>query len=124
MSQATNEQAVAAPQATERTVTGTVVSTKMQKTITVAVERLVKHGRYDKYVRRTTKLMAHDEAVRRFKASQLFKHLESPIELDEAVNLIAEVFGVKEVREADSSASRQDDRPLDAQGGVPCSWQH
>jgi small subunit ribosomal protein S17 len=61
MSQATSEQAVAAPQATERTVTGTVVSTKMQKTITVAVERLVKHGRYGKYVRRTTKLMAHDE---------------------------------------------------------------
>jgi small subunit ribosomal protein S17 len=44
-----------------RTVTGTVVSNKMQKTITVAVERLVKHDRYGKYVRRTTKLMAHDE---------------------------------------------------------------
>ena len=45
-----------------RTVTGTVVSNKMTKTITVAVERLVKHGRYGKYVRRTTKLMAHDES--------------------------------------------------------------
>lgn len=61
MSQATSEQAAAAV-GTERTVTGTVVSNKMQKTITVAVERLVKHGRYGKYVRRTTKLMAHDEA--------------------------------------------------------------
>jgi small subunit ribosomal protein S17 len=61
MSQATSEQAAAA-EGTERTVTGTVVSNKMQKTITVAVERLVKHGRYGKYVRRTTKLMAHDEA--------------------------------------------------------------
>jgi small subunit ribosomal protein S17 len=61
MSQATSEQAAAA-EGTERTVTGTVVSNKMQKTITVAVERLVKHGRYGKYVRRTSKLMAHDEA--------------------------------------------------------------
>jgi len=45
----------------ERTLTGTVVSNKMQKTITVSVERLVKHERYGKYVRRTTKLLAHDE---------------------------------------------------------------
>jgi len=58
-----NEQAVA--KATEagaqRTLTGRVVSSKMQKTITVAVERLVKHEKYGKYVRRTTKLLAHDE---------------------------------------------------------------
>jgi len=46
---------------TERTLTGRVVSDKMQKTITVAVERLVKHAKYGKYVRRTTKLLAHDE---------------------------------------------------------------
>ncbi len=45
----------------ERTLTGTVVSTKMQKSIAVTVERLVKHERYGKYVRRTTKLLAHDE---------------------------------------------------------------
>ena len=45
----------------ERTLTGLVVSSKMQKTITVAVERLVKHPKYGKYVRRTTKLLAHDE---------------------------------------------------------------
>jgi small subunit ribosomal protein S17 len=45
----------------KRTLTGRVVSSKMQKTITVAVERLVKHDRYGKYVRRTTKLLAHDE---------------------------------------------------------------
>jgi small subunit ribosomal protein S17 len=62
MSQATSEQAVeTAAGGAEHTVTGTVVSNKMQKTITVAVERLVKHDRYGKYVRRTTKLMAHDE---------------------------------------------------------------
>ncbi len=44
-----------------RTLTGRVVSNKMDKTITVAVERLVKHPSYAKYVRRTTKLLAHDE---------------------------------------------------------------
>lgn len=48
--------------ATIRTLTGTVVSNKMQKTIAVVVERLVKHPQYGKYVRRTTKLLAHDEA--------------------------------------------------------------
>ncbi len=47
--------------ATVRTLTGTVVSNKMQKTIAVVVERLVKHPQYGKYVRRTTKLLAHDE---------------------------------------------------------------
>ncbi len=59
-----NEQvtAVAAEQKTIRLLTGKVVSNKMQKTITVSVERLVKHPTYGKYVRRTTKLLAHDEA--------------------------------------------------------------
>lgn len=45
-----------------RTLTGRVVSNKMQKTIAVVVERLVKHPQYGKYVRRSTKLLAHDEA--------------------------------------------------------------
>ena len=36
----------------QRTLTGTVVSSKMQKTISVSVERLVKHAKYGKYVRR------------------------------------------------------------------------
>jgi len=44
-----------------RTLTGRVISNKMDKTISVAVERLVKHPMYGKYIRRTTKLMAHDE---------------------------------------------------------------
>jgi small subunit ribosomal protein S17 len=47
--------------AAERTLTGRVISNKMQKTITVAVERLERHAKYGKYVRRTTKLLAHDE---------------------------------------------------------------
>ena len=44
-----------------RTVTGTVTSDKMNKTITVLVERKVPHPVYGKYVRRSTKLHAHDE---------------------------------------------------------------
>jgi small subunit ribosomal protein S17 len=45
-----------------RTLTGRVVSSKMQKTIAVEVERLIKHPEYGKYIRRTTKLLAHDES--------------------------------------------------------------
>ena len=45
-----------------RTLTGRVVSNKMQKTIAVEIERLVRHPTYGKYIRRTTKLLAHDEA--------------------------------------------------------------
>jgi small subunit ribosomal protein S17 len=44
----------------QRLLTGKVVSNKMDKTIAVSVERLVKHPTYGKYIRRTTKLLAHD----------------------------------------------------------------
>jgi|UniRef100_A0A7V3PSU5 small subunit ribosomal protein S17 len=44
-----------------RTLVGTVVSAKMQKTVVVQTERLVPHPKYKKYVRRRTKLYAHDE---------------------------------------------------------------
>ena len=44
-----------------RTLTGKVVSNKMQKTITVAVERYVPHPVYGKYQRRSTQFLAHDE---------------------------------------------------------------
>ena len=44
-----------------RTLTGRVVSDKMQKTVAVEIERLIRHPTYGKYVRRTTKLLAHDE---------------------------------------------------------------
>ena len=44
-----------------RTVTGRVVSNKMDKTISVLVERLVKHPVYGKYVKRSTKFLVHDE---------------------------------------------------------------
>ncbi|AAM35864.1 30S ribosomal protein S17 [Xanthomonas phaseoli pv. phaseoli] len=45
---------------TLRTVEGRVVSNKMDKTVTVLVERQVKHALYGKYIKRSTKLHAHD----------------------------------------------------------------
>lgn len=44
-----------------RTLVGEVVSDRMQKTIIVLIERTVKHPLYKKYVKRSTKLHAHDE---------------------------------------------------------------
>lgn len=44
-----------------RTVTGKVVSNKMDKTITVMIERRVKHSVYGKYITRSSKVHAHDE---------------------------------------------------------------
>ena len=45
-----------------RILTGTVVSDKMDKTVVVRVERLVKDRQYKKYVRRYSRFLAHDEA--------------------------------------------------------------
>ena len=47
---------------TRRTLVGTVVSDKMDKTVVVRVERLVKDPQYQKYVRRYSRFLAHDEA--------------------------------------------------------------
>lgn len=55
MTEQTTEQAVTRP------LTGRVISNKMQKTITVLIERRVKHPKYGKYIKRSTKLHAHDE---------------------------------------------------------------
>jgi small subunit ribosomal protein S17 len=51
----------AAGEKTVRKVVGRVVSNKMEKSVTVAVERLIKHPVYGKFIRRTTKIVAHDE---------------------------------------------------------------
>jgi small subunit ribosomal protein S17 len=45
----------------KRTVMGRVVSDKMDKTVSVAIVRQIKHPTYGKYIRRTSKVMAHDE---------------------------------------------------------------
>jgi small subunit ribosomal protein S17 len=57
-----SEEAKAAEAKTQRTVIGRVVSDKMDKTVSVAIERLIKHPVYGKYIRRTSKVMAHDES--------------------------------------------------------------
>jgi small subunit ribosomal protein S17 len=46
---------------TKRTVTGRVVSNKMDKTVSVMIPRVVKHPVYGKYLRRSTKVLVHDE---------------------------------------------------------------
>ena len=50
-----------AEQNTARTATGRVVSDKMDKTVTVLIERRVKHPVYGKYITRSSKIHAHDE---------------------------------------------------------------
>jgi len=49
-------------QKTARTISGKVVSNKMDKSIVVLVERKIKHPMYGKFIKRSTKLHAHDEA--------------------------------------------------------------
>jgi small subunit ribosomal protein S17 len=46
---------------THRPTVGRVISNKMQKSVTVSIERLVRHPVYGKFIRRTTTVMAHDE---------------------------------------------------------------
>jgi small subunit ribosomal protein S17 len=45
----------------KRTQTGRVVSSKMDKSVTVLIERQIKHALYGKYIKRSTKVIAHDE---------------------------------------------------------------
>jgi len=47
---------------TQRTISGVVISDKMNKTIIVQIERKVKHPLYEKYVKKYSKMYAHDEA--------------------------------------------------------------
>ncbi|WP_044411430.1 30S ribosomal protein S17 [Thiomicrospira microaerophila] len=44
-----------------RTLTGVVSSNGMDKSVTVLTERYVKHSKYKKYIKKSTKIMAHDE---------------------------------------------------------------
>ena len=57
-----SEAAKPAEAKSQRTVTGRVVSNKMDKTVAVAIERVIKHETYGKYIRRTSKVLAHDES--------------------------------------------------------------
>jgi len=55
-----SEEVKASDEKARRTVVGRVVSNKMDKSVSVAIERLIKHPVYGKYIRRTSKVMAHD----------------------------------------------------------------
>jgi len=57
-----SEETNVVPERGRRTVSGRVISDKMDKTVSVSVERLIKHPVYGKYIRRTTKVLAHDES--------------------------------------------------------------
>lgn len=48
-------------QLVKRTLVGTVTSNKMDKSLTVSIERQIQHAKYGKYLKRTTKLHVHDE---------------------------------------------------------------
>ena len=64
MTTMTENSEMSSAEATEkdvRTLTGEVISDKMAKTITVLIERRVQHPLYKKYIRRSTKVHAHDE---------------------------------------------------------------
>ena len=50
-----------APRARRKVRTGQVVSARMEKTIVVSIQRQVRHPMYGKFIKRTTRLMAHDE---------------------------------------------------------------
>jgi small subunit ribosomal protein S17 len=52
---------MSATESVKRTQTGLVISSKMDKTVTVLLERQVKHALYGKYIKRSTKVHAHDE---------------------------------------------------------------
>lgn len=56
-----NQEKTKAAAGTRKVRVGRVVSERMNKTVVVAVERLVKHPLYKKYVKRTSRLYAHDE---------------------------------------------------------------
>jgi small subunit ribosomal protein S17 len=59
---ATQEQQQAAPLRRRHEKLGVVVSNKMQKTVVVEVQWMVTHGMYGKYLRKTSRFMAHDES--------------------------------------------------------------
>ena len=61
MSDDSQPQASEMPARPGRAMTGVVISSKANKTISVQVERRVKHPKYGKFIRRSTKLAAHDE---------------------------------------------------------------
>ncbi len=61
MTETTNATTAAKTRGLRKTLRGEVVSNKMDKTLTIRIERLVKHPTYEKFVSKRTKIYAHDE---------------------------------------------------------------
>jgi small subunit ribosomal protein S17 len=72
-----------------RTVTGRVVSNKMDKTITVLVERRVKHPVYGKYMTRSSKIHAHDENNQCAIGDKVIVTMSRPISKSKSWNLLS-----------------------------------
>jgi small subunit ribosomal protein S17 len=92
-----NQTAATPVQALKRTLTGRVVSDKMNKTVTVLVERRVKHPTIGKYITRSNKFHAHSEA-NEFKAGDLVEIEETrPISKTKAWKVIRLVEKAKTI---------------------------
>ena len=76
-----------------RQVTGSVVSAKMDKTITVLVERQLQHPLYKKYIRRSTKMHAHDEENSCKEGDQVVIEECRPISKNKSWRLVSIVGG-------------------------------
>ncbi len=80
-----------------RLVTGTVVSNKMDKTITVLIERRVKHSVYGKYITRSSKIHAHDESNQCGIGDTVTVAETRPISKSKTWNLVEVVESVEQV---------------------------
>ena len=78
-----------------RQVTGSVVSAKMDKTITVLVERQLQHPLYKKYIRRSTKMHAHDEENSCKEGDQVVIEECRPISKNKSWRLVSIVGGAE-----------------------------
>ena len=80
-----------------RTLTGTVVSNKMDKSIAVDIGRTVKHPLYGKYIRRTTRLLAHDENNECNEGDKVIIESSRPVSRNKAWRLQSIVSRAQEV---------------------------
>ena len=96
---------------TRRVASGTVTSTKMDKTITVQVQRMVQHPRFKKYVRRTTIYKVHDEETQA-RLGDVVEIVETrPLSKTKCHRLVRIISRAKtaEATEADASAVKAED---------------
>ena len=75
-------------QASNRSLIGRVVSNKMDKSVTVLIERRVQHPLYGKFIRRSTKVMAHDDANECSKGDMVMVEQCRPISKNKSWRLV------------------------------------